>query len=638
VDYLAPYLFVCVVLVLVLCATGLVWDWLLFPRSTRVADRILAATAMSFATWMAVAFILCSVHLLRRPVVSLLIVGVLAGAGLVWRSYRQSPLSLPPVPDGWLLVALIPIEAVLLALLPPTLNPLPAWDAEVYHLTVPRLYVQAHGFYRIPFNVYSNWPLNVELLFGLVLLFSDHVAAALVHYLLGIATSLAIFAGCMGSLKRSGAWVGALAVSFFWINRVTQIEATFAYVDLGTTLFFVVSFFASMYAAQREGERRTWFFISGISLGMMVGTKPNGVVSGVAAAVMALYWVLTSADRWTVLRSWLAWAAVPAGLLAIVWPIKSWLLTGNPVYPFFYDRFGGPEWSDTLSRQFEQWQAGIGMGHMLKDDLLLPVRVILDGDYDYEHFYGIASHAWIVLAPLALLLVWTHPLARICLAGAGVNFVLWAATSQQMRYLLPMFALLSMATAIGLVEATQRFLVPKWRAALPALGIAAGVLLLGCNEKTFVGARNWLGPILQYGTQLSGASIPPVYSYISEHLPDDARILLVDTNYTYFVERDFIADSFFEASQITPWLGNARTPDEVHAKLRAEHVSHLLVNEDPLGQRYGAHYPPGLLAMIGQATGVHLDYRDDTGHFRVYSVCASIPCTAESASPVVSGQ
>ena len=50
-----------------------------------------------------------------------------------------------------------------------------SWDANVYHLTVPRLYVEHGGFRRIPFNVYSNWPLNTELLFVVASLLRDYV-------------------------------------------------------------------------------------------------------------------------------------------------------------------------------------------------------------------------------------------------------------------------------------------------------------------------------------------------------------------------------------------------------------------------------------------------------------------------------
>jgi hypothetical protein len=47
------------------------------------------------------------------------------------------------------------------------LDPWPGWDGMTAHLTLPRLYLEAGGFRRLPFSVYSHWPSNVQLIYGL---------------------------------------------------------------------------------------------------------------------------------------------------------------------------------------------------------------------------------------------------------------------------------------------------------------------------------------------------------------------------------------------------------------------------------------------------------------------------------------
>jgi len=61
-----------------------------------------------------------------------------------------------------------------------------AWDAGVYHLTLPKLYIAHHGFRAVAMNVYSHWPLNTELLFAGAMLAKDHILATTLHWGFGI--------------------------------------------------------------------------------------------------------------------------------------------------------------------------------------------------------------------------------------------------------------------------------------------------------------------------------------------------------------------------------------------------------------------------------------------------------------------
>jgi hypothetical protein len=73
-----------------------------------------------------------------------------------------------PAPAEW--VGLAVLAAVAVPMLFLALYPSVSWDADTYHLGVPRLWLDHGGFRQIPFNVYSNWPLSTELLFSMALL------------------------------------------------------------------------------------------------------------------------------------------------------------------------------------------------------------------------------------------------------------------------------------------------------------------------------------------------------------------------------------------------------------------------------------------------------------------------------------
>ena len=104
------------------------------------------------------------------------------------------------------------------------------------------------------------------------------------------------------------------------------------------------------------------------------------------------------------------------------------------------------------------WQRAIGMGRSPLDLLLLPARVLFLGAEGYEHFDGRL-----------------HPLLGFCFrsrcsafavrrsraarsASPGCGSCSWAATSQQMRFLIPVLPLVALATAVGLHRLSERWL------------------------------------------------------------------------------------------------------------------------------------------------------------------------------------
>ena len=129
-------------------------------------------------------------------------------------------------------------------------------------------------------------------------------------------------------------------------------------------------------------------------------------------------------------------AGAGAFALAAPWLLKSYIYTGDPLYPVLWKYFGGIEWSDALSEQFWTWQNSIGMGHTPRDYLLLPVRIFLNGGGGYENFGARMSKTWVVFLPLTIVFMPWVPVARRFLLPAALYFIIWAVSSQQSRFLI----------------------------------------------------------------------------------------------------------------------------------------------------------------------------------------------------------
>ncbi|MEM7355241.1 MAG: hypothetical protein AAF657_30805, partial [Acidobacteriota bacterium] len=262
----------------------------------------------------------------------------------------------------------------------------------------------------------------------------------------------------------------------------------------------------------------------------------------------------------------------------------------------------------------QAWQSSIGMGREPIDYLLLPLRVIFGGGEGYHRFDGVIGAFWIALLVLALWVARTNRLVRRCLAASGLFFILWAASSQQMRFLIPLLTLMALAGGVAVVELLDRLSSDRWR----RIGFAAAILttlafLLAGQGRVMAAGYRTLAVYLQAKGDLTASAVHPAYRFLNQNLPDDATVLFLNTNQTFFCEREVIADSFFEASQIAAWLAPAEDAVQLRHLLAARGVSHVLVEN----RRRGVVYPETLVSLLTDPLQVRSLYRSDDGRFSI---------------------
>ncbi len=579
--------------------------WVLQCRWLHVGELAEFAVPVRFALglgfWMLAAFALASVGAYDRLGMTVVLVSVV---GLVlWQLRSRGEPPRPPAgPSAWrqdlpwhLLPALALLVTLALLFLRAS-SPGISWDADTYHLTIPRIYLDNGGFTVLPFNVYSNWPLGPQLLYGLVLeLFGgDPVPAKLVHFGFGVLVLVTVVAAVRrwapASMRIPLAW---LAAALFLANGVVQFEFHAAYVDLAYAFFFLVALLLACVAATEDGKTgrdpNSLLLLSGLVAGVLTGVKLTGIVG---AACVALVYLFTAQAPWRDrLHSLVLRFAVPVAVLWSPWLVKSAWATGNPIYPFVW---GGPNWSARLSEQFSAWQQGIGMGRDLLDYVLLPVRVILEGGEGYARFDGTFSTLWLVLVPLVLLAAFRSrsqraPI-RACVLAAGLYFVAWAVSSQQARFLIPLLPPLALAAGLSVGTLLQGLSERVGLVVNAGTVLAASLLILSAGLPQVPAARQIVDGYAKHGAELRQRAVPPHLAYINQNLPADARILLLNTNHGFHCHRTFYADSFFEASQVGDWLRGAATPEELRGRLAEYGITHVLV----VGRDWGIDYPPSL--------------------------------------------
>jgi len=584
-------------------------------------------TAASFLVgslyWMAALFALAAAGFLTRA--GLVAAALpLAAAAVALRRGLAPPRTRPPARSRRGALDLVPgavLAAVLGSNLLVTLAPVVSWDAAVYHLALPRLYLEHGGFRPVEMSVYSHWPQGVELLFAAAMLVQDWVLAKLVHFGFGLLVAAALFVAARragGAARRSAPW---LAVALFLSNDVVAQELRVAYVDLAIA-FFLLSGVVCMGRALDAPTRRhadAWLLLAGLAGGGMAAVKVTGIAGAAVVGALALPRLVASGRaRRPGPRpgAFVARFAAPALLLWLPWPLESALATGNPVYPFLYGTFGGPDWSVELGRRFAGWQRSIGMGREPLDYLLLPFRVILAGGEGYERFDGRIGAFWILVVPLALVLARRRPAIGRPLAAAGLWFALWAATSQQMRLLLPILPLLALAGGVAVAELAARL---GGRRACAAVLLAAGAFAVQVHAPAMAAGAKSAAVYVAFEGDLLATAVPAVHRFVGERLPAGAKLLFVNENRGFFCPREILADSFFEASQVRAWLGGARSPDEAARRLAARGVTHVLVARPALAPGV----PPALAALLADPRRAERIYAERDGAVALYALLAA---------------
>ncbi len=584
-------------------ATGYGVEVLARPLVIAALGPQLVRITVGVIAWMALLFVLAATGAYAAVVALPLAAGVIvaalahhirAGGGVrPWLRTRAVGLRALAV-DLRAAPLLVPTALVLLALFVLALAPRIGWDDNTYHLTLPKLYLARGGFVSLPFSHYGHWPQNVELLYGLALMLHDYVLAKLLHWLFLVLLLAATFRVCR---QHAGLPLAALATLLVLGNDVVLFEASIAYIDLAFAFFLII---AVASAAETPTARDDGLLLAGLCCGALAGCKISGLAGIACVLPVAL---LTTPERRQRLPRTLLTLGLPTVLLGAPWYIKSWLETGNPLYPLLFSVFGGLNWNAHLDDKFHAWHHAIGMGRTLRDDLLLPWRLVLDGGPGYAHFDGRIAHIWLALAPLALLAAFRLRPVRPYLLAAAVYFAVWAAGSQQMRFLIALLPLLAVAGTLALQAGVQ--LLSRRQAAQLAVTavwlVTAGVLLPEFRL-TLRNAADEATVLLQRGPGGAAEVTPPGYAYLNRATPLTAKVMLINTNHGFFLDRTYIADSVFEASQMRELVAQAGTEAELAALFAQLGLTHVYLS----AQATGIEFPSILWQFLGNNQRVRL--------------------------------
>ncbi len=274
-------------------------------------------------------------------IVAILLTALGTRAG--WNLVRRLRLPHPPRLVALYLVLALGL-ALTLALLPPT-----SWDGLFYHLTGPKLYLEA-GRIQPGIDIpHLSFPSLAEMLFMMAMGLRGEISAKLLHYLFNLMLAGLVYVLARDHFKVKNSWT---AVLFFYATPMVLSLAAWAYNDLALAFYQAAAVLAVL--QWRREKQPHVLRLSGILCGLAMGLKYTSFVAPLFLVGVVIWDKRRRlADATRPLLSLM----VPAALSAAPWYIKNLVFTGNPIYPFL---FGGRLWDDFRSIAYAGANTGIG--------------------------------------------------------------------------------------------------------------------------------------------------------------------------------------------------------------------------------------------------------------------------------------
>lgn len=506
-----------------------------------------------------------------------------------WRDWRPANL-----PHRWtaLYLGAVALLTLPMALLPPT-----DWDGLFYHLTGPKLYLEAGhivGGVGIP---HLSFPALMEMLYAWAMLLRGDVAAKLLHAVFGLLLAGLVYLTAHRFLSPKAAWP---AVTIFASMPMVGTLAGWAYNDLALAFYQIASLYASIktqnpgLGPQNSKLKTRWLVLSGILSGLALGLKYTAFVAPLTVGVLLLW--CSWRGRRNPITPLLAFAT-PAVLVALPWYIKNWAFTDNPVYPFLYGLFGGQYWDTFRAAWYSA--AGTGIGLRWPTLLALPWLATL-GVRDVNYWDGRSGPLFLLFLPLMLL----YGVCRFrrrdpnrpaaldpLLFFAGVQFgfwtlgVIWSRSLWQSRLLLP--CLTTLAPVIGwLWTELPRFDQPSFKVGRFVTLIVGLVLALTLIDSALLTLRIAPLPYLvgtetrdEYLNRRLGAYYAAMQQ-LNEQLPDEATVVFLWEPRSYHCQRDCRPDSILDA--FPHMIYQHGSADAIVRVWREKGITHVLIHRSGL--------------------------------------------------------
>ncbi len=442
-------------------------------------------------------------------------------------------------------------------------------DALNYHLYLPKIYLEQNSIITIPNNIYSFFPSYWEAFCTLLLTVSSDITAKLFHALFLILT-VSLIINFLKLLKPGLRKIDTYCAALIFISAPSVTKtAGWAYLDITFTFYCLLSLYLILKFYQKN--QNSSYYLSAISAGFALGLK---YIGWLWILCLGLVFLEKENDLRKTLFLYLKFVLI-AALISSPFYLRNFFVTGNPFYPFFYNLFGGkyisPEKYNLLTLYFKSYGRGVDF----KSLLFLPYRILFCSEFAQpQNFDGKISFLFLLgLIPVFKNIKFKFS-PRSIIYIAVIYTLCWFILSQQLRFLIPALALITIIYGLYMGELRRKYFHYL-------ILITASVYLFFplqdfCRFKPY---KFILGKETRNEFLRKNLRIYPMIEFINKNLPLNSKVMLLDIGaIAYYADREIYQESIFE--DYTFKLNLSISSDTAVSFLKKNRIDFILIDEE----------------------------------------------------------
>ena len=405
------------------------------------------------------------------------------------------------------------------------LSPILGMDALSYHMRDPKLFIRAHKIMTIPYTRDSVWPFLIQMLFTLGILLKGFILGKLFNFVFGIFSILSIYVLCRRYWPRLNS---ITAAAIFATIPAIFTSSMYAYTDLAVIFYTLLAFLTFLFWDKSRDNK--WFYISAIFCGFLLGIK---ITSATVPALILVFYLFNALLAKNKLKDIFIISLSYMGLVVLtcgIWYIRSWIIYGNPIYPFASYLFSGFGYPEDILRYHTT--SGIGIGVLQYIKMLWPLTM------DPNKFGGESIGAvFLIFLPLLVFLKKPTRFIRYLLFVVFALYTSWFIVYQYTRFLYPALAFMSILVAYLYFEVCAQ---DKFLKKLTALAI---LLLLSYGAAlSFYHNFDKIPVALGFESNKDFLSKHErtyrMAEFVNNNLPQDAKILTINEVRLFYFDRE----------------------------------------------------------------------------------------------------
>lgn len=319
------------------------------------------------------------------------------------------------------------IFGILLFTLLISLAPPIKFDALVYHLALPKTYLDQGRISYFPWLMYWGMPQVTEMVNTWIMALGGERAAVVFCWMIGVISLVGIFGFIEQIFNKRTAWA-ALGAVISGFSAATSLA--WGYVEWTTILFgFAVLFLVFRWL---ESEQVRHLLLAGAFAGFALGSKYTAGVIIISGLVVIL-WQRRNQPVSKIIGNLFAFGAV-ATFISFPWWVKNFVATGNPFYPFLFPAGA----MDQI--RIDMFQNQPPLGSWL-DAVFLPIRATIFGNEGVTGFgfaigpllLGLGTFFWVGFSKRVAN---QQKLISIALITSIVGTVIWAVATLRSELLI----------------------------------------------------------------------------------------------------------------------------------------------------------------------------------------------------------